>query len=130
MRLLRTREELLTWRAGVPVGAPVAFVPTMGYLHEGHQALLRSGRSLAGAGSLVLSIFVNPTQFGPNEDLAKYPRDEAGDLAAARTAGLDLAFCPDAAAMYPAGAETVVTVPQIAAPLCGCLLYTSPSPRD
>ena len=73
----------------------------------------------ARADVVILTIFVNPTQFGPSEDLAKYPRDEAGDLAAARTCGIDLAFCPDAAAMYPLGAETVVTVPQIAGPLCG-----------
>ncbi len=98
-------------------GLRIAVVPTMGALHEGHLTLLRVARVRADV--VILTIFVNPTQFGPNEDLAKYPRDEAGDLAAARTAGLDLAFCPDAAAMYPAGAETVVTVPQIAAPLCG-----------
>jgi pantoate--beta-alanine ligase len=120
MRLLRTREELLTWRAGVPVGAPVAFVPTMGYLHEGHQALLRSGRSLAGAGSLVLSIFVNPTQFGPSEDLDRYPRDEAGDLAKAAACGVDVAFCPtDPAALYPNGTHTWVEVEGLDRHLCG-----------
>jgi len=120
MQLLRTREELLRWRAGVKVGAPVAFVPTMGYLHEGHLSLLRAGRELAGAGSLVLSIFVNPTQFGPNEDLGRYPRDEAGDLEKARGCGVDVAFCPlDSAALYPNGTQTWVEVEGLDRHLCG-----------
>ncbi len=120
MQLLRTREELLRWRAGVPVGAAVAFVPTMGYLHEGHLSLLRAGRGLAGGGSLVLSIFVNPTQFGPNEDLNRYPRDEAGDLEKARGCGVDVAFCPqDSAALYPNGTHTWVEVEGLGEHLCG-----------
>jgi pantoate--beta-alanine ligase len=98
-------------------GQRIAVVPTMGALHEGHLTLLRTAR--ARADIVILTIFVNPTQFGPNEDLARYPRDEAGDLALARACGIDLAFCPDAPAMYPPGAQTVVTVPEIAAPLCG-----------
>jgi pantoate--beta-alanine ligase len=89
----------------------------MGALHEGHLALLRAAR--ARADLVILTIFVNPTQFGPNEDLAKYPRDEAGDLAKARACGIDLAFCPDAAAMYPAGAQTFVEVRDLQKPLCG-----------
>jgi pantoate--beta-alanine ligase len=98
-------------------GRKIAVVPTMGALHEGHLALLRAARAKCDV--LILTIFVNPTQFGPNEDLAKYPRDEAGDLAKARTCGIDLAFCPDASAMYPAGAQTFVEVRELQQPLCG-----------
>ncbi|HEX7704398.1 MAG TPA: pantoate--beta-alanine ligase [Kofleriaceae bacterium] len=98
-------------------GRTIAVVPTMGALHEGHLELLRSARKRADI--LILTIFVNPTQFGPNEDLAKYPRDEAGDLAKARTCGIDLAFCPEASAMYPAGAQTFVEVRELQQPMCG-----------
>jgi len=98
-------------------GRRIAVVPTMGALHEGHLALLRTARGLADV--VILTIFVNPTQFGPNEDLAKYPRDEAGDLAKARTCGIDLAFCPEAAAMYPPGAQTFVEVRELQKPMCG-----------
>src|SRR5258706_7653983 len=98
-------------------GRIIAVVPTMGALHDGHLALLRAAR--ARADIVILTIFVNPTQFGPNEDLAKYPRDEAGDLAKARRCGIDLAFCPDAAAMYPPGAQTFVEVRELQKPLCG-----------
>jgi pantoate--beta-alanine ligase len=111
-------------------GRRIAVVPTMGALHEGHLALLRAARAKADV--LILTIFVNPTQFGPNEDLAKYPRDEAGDLAKARacgpemepgglrpTGGIDLAFCPDASAMYPPAAQTFVEVRELQQPLCG-----------
>ena len=75
----------------------MGLVPTMGALHEGHLSLIRAARSVNDF--VVVSVFVNPTQFGPNEDLAKYPRDEAGDLAKARTCGIDLAFCPAPEAM-------------------------------
>ena len=98
-------------------GRKIAVVPTMGALHDGHLALVRHARSRADV--VILTIFVNPTQFGPNEDLAKYPRDEAGDLAKARAAGIDLAFCPETEAMYPPGAQTFVEVRELAKPLCG-----------
>jgi pantoate--beta-alanine ligase len=98
-------------------GRKIAVVPTMGALHEGHLALLRAARGKADV--VILTIFVNPTQFGPTEDLSRYPRDEAGDLAKAKTCGIDLAFCPDAAAMYPAGAQTFVEVRELQKPLCG-----------
>ncbi|MBA3538325.1 MAG: pantoate--beta-alanine ligase [Deltaproteobacteria bacterium] len=98
-------------------GRRIAVVPTMGALHEGHLALLRAARACADV--VILTIFVNPTQFGPAEDLTRYPRDEAGDLAKARTCGIDLAFCPDAAAMYPPGAQTFVEVRELQQPLCG-----------
>ncbi len=98
-------------------GQRIAVVPTMGYLHEGHLALLRAGR--ARSDLLVMTLFVNPTQFGPNEELARYPRDEAGDLDKARATGVDLVFATDAAAMYPGGYQTTVEVRELAAPLCG-----------
>ncbi|MBZ0233657.1 MAG: pantoate--beta-alanine ligase, partial [Deltaproteobacteria bacterium] len=98
-------------------GLRIAVVPTMGYLHEGHLSLLRAARARADV--VILTIFVNPTQFGPSEDLSRYPRDEDGDLAKARPCGVDLAFCPDVAAMYPAGAQTFVEVRELAKPLCG-----------
>ena len=98
-------------------GRRIAVVPTMGALHDGHLALLRAARGRADV--VILTIFVNPTQFGPNEDLARYPRDEAGDLAKARACGIDLAFCPDAPAMYPPGSQTFVEVRELSRPLCG-----------
>jgi pantoate--beta-alanine ligase len=118
MRVLRTRAEVQAWRAGAP--GPVAFVPTMGFLHEGHLSLLREGRRRADGGSLVLSIFVNPTQFGPREDLDRYPRDEAGDLAKAEGCGTDVAFCPLArSVMYPYATHTWVDVEGLDRHLCG-----------
>jgi pantoate--beta-alanine ligase len=98
-------------------GRKLAFVPTMGFLHQGHVSLLEAGRRRADV--LILSIFVNPTQFGPNEDLSRYPRDLDGDLAKARGAGTDFAFVPDAGAMYPSGAETFVEVRRLSQGLCG-----------
>jgi pantoate--beta-alanine ligase len=98
-------------------GKKIAVVPTMGALHEGHLTLLRAAR--ARADIVILTIFVNPTQFGPKEDLAKYPRDEDGDLAKARTCGIDLAYCPTTEAMYPAGAQTFIEVRELQQPMCG-----------
>ncbi len=98
-------------------GLRIAVVPTMGFLHDGHLSLLRAARARADV--VILTLFVNPTQFGPNEDLGRYPRDEDGDLAKARACGTDLAFVPAAAAMYPPGAQTFVEVRELAKPLCG-----------
>jgi pantoate--beta-alanine ligase len=89
-------------------GQTVTFVPTMGYLHEGHLSLLREGRKRGDL--LVLSIFVNPTQFAPNEDLDKYPRNFERDEALARECGVDLVFYPEPDTIYPAGYETYVSV--------------------
>src|ERR1043165_7317155 len=98
-------------------GRRIAGVPTMGALHEGHLALLRAARGKADV--VILTIFVNPTQFGPSEDLARYPRDEAGDIAKARGAGIDPAFVPVAAALSPRGSQTFVEVRELQKPLCG-----------
>ena len=96
----RSRSELLALRGT----GPVVFVPTMGALHEGHAKLLRIARERAGAdGTVVLSIFVNPLQFGPNEDLDRYPRTFDDDLAIAGAEGVDVVFAPTVAEMYPDG---------------------------
>ena len=89
-------------------GQTIAFVPTMGFLHEGHLTLLREGRKRGDL--LVLSIFVNPTQFGPSEDLDCYPRDFERDESLASECGVDLIFYPDTEAIYPDGYATYVTV--------------------
>ena len=86
----------------------VGVVPTMGYLHEGHCSLMRRAR--AECTLVVTTIFVNPTQFGPNEDFTRYPRDEERDLAICRAEGVDIVFAPSVEEMYPAGAETTVSV--------------------
>ena len=85
-------------------GALVGLVPTMGYLHAGHMSLVQRARRLAGrGGKVVVSIYVNPTQFGPQEDLSRYPRDFARDVRLCRKAGVDVIFTPDNAQMYPCG---------------------------
>jgi pantoate--beta-alanine ligase len=95
----------------------IVFVPTMGFLHAGHVSLLEDGRRRGD--QLVLSIFVNPTQFAPSEDLARYPRDLEGDLAKAAGAGTDVAFVPGDGEMYPAGYQTFVRVRELEQGLCG-----------
>jgi pantoate--beta-alanine ligase len=95
----------------------IALAPTMGYLHEGHLALMREGRRRADL--LVASIFVNPTQFGPTEDLARYPRDFEHDCAMLRTVPVDVVFAPKAAAIYPDGFQTWVEVIELTKGLCG-----------
>jgi pantoate--beta-alanine ligase len=98
-------------------GKRIAFVPTMGFLHEGHASLLREGRKRGDC--LVLSIFVNPTQFGPNEDLERYPRNLERDCALAEACGVDIIFAPAAAGMYPPGFQTTVSLGPLTEPLCG-----------
>ena len=112
MKIIRSLTAMTAWserlrREGVTIG----FVPTMGALHDGHRALIRAARLRCDA--LVVSIFVNPTQFSPTEDLARYPRPLERDRALCREEGVDVCFEPTAAAMYPEGFETVVTVPEI-----------------
>jgi pantoate--beta-alanine ligase len=95
----------------------IALVPTMGALHEGHLSLVALAKSRAGR--VVASIFINPLQFGPREDLNRYPRDEAGDLAKLEGAGADLVFAPATAEMYPDGFSTRVSVGDLTEDLCG-----------
>jgi len=90
-------------------GRKIALIPTMGALHEGHRELIRQAKRVPGAVVPVVSIFVNPLQFGPNEDLSRYPRPLSDDLEACREEGVELVFAPQAEDMYPPGADTVVT---------------------
>jgi pantoate--beta-alanine ligase len=99
-------------------GVTIGFVPTMGFLHEGHLSLIDEARA-AGATFIVVSIFVNPLQFGPNEDFERYPRDEARDTELLESRNIDLLFLPPVAAMYPAGASTIVKAGDAAASLEG-----------
>ena len=108
------RAHLAPWRKS---GERIALVPTMGTLHAGHLSLVTLAKSKADC--VVVSIFVNPIQFGPREDFNTYPRDEAGDLVKLGEAGADLVFAPDTAAMYPQGFSTKVSVGDLTEDLCG-----------
>ena len=114
MRVLRTRTESGAWRATVD---RVGLVPTMGALHAGHLSLVE--RAAREADATVVSIFVNPTQFGPNEDFAKYPRQEAADIAMLERAAVTAAFVPSVDEMYPKGDRMRVDPGAIALPLEG-----------
>ncbi|MBY0010171.1 pantoate--beta-alanine ligase [Paenibacillus typhae] len=119
MRVVRTvaqlREALDYMRQGGHT--PVGFVPTMGYLHEGHASLLRKAGEKSN--TVVMSIFVNPLQFGPNEDYASYPRDEARDLELAEREGADIVFIPSVEEMYPQPTLTKISVSSLTTRLCG-----------
>lgn len=108
------RELAEAWRRA---GEAIGLVPTMGVLHQGHLALLR--RCRAENGVSVMSLFVNPTQFGRGEDYATYPRDSAGDLAKAQGAGVDAIYAPEAGDMYPDGYATYVEVERLTEGMCG-----------
>jgi len=95
----------------------IGYVPTMGYLHEGHASLMREAK--ANNDIAVLSVFVNPTQFGPNEDLDRYPRDEERDLKLAEESGIDVVFLPTVQEMYPKPSKTSVIVSGLTDRLCG-----------
>lgn len=118
MRLCRNIEEIRTFTNSVQrEGKTVGLVPTMGYLHQGHLTLAREAK--ARCDIVVLSIFVNPTQFGPKEDFTTYPRDIQRDAALAREAGVDVIFAPETTAIYPQGFSTFVDVEGISGVLCG-----------
>ena len=118
MNTFRTKQEVRDQvKAWHREGLTVALVPTMGYLHEGHLSLMRIAKGEADR--VVVSDFVNPTQFGPNEDFAAYPRDEAGDLARCEAVGVDAVFLPTAAEMYAEGATVHVVEDRMSKVLCG-----------
>lgn len=117
MMIATSLEEL--WQALSLLERPLGLVPTMGYLHQGHISLARRAREECR--SVVVSIFVNPTQFGPNEDLSRYPRNVEGDLKLLEAAGTDLVWLPPPEVMYPPGFQTWVTVETLAAPLEGAM---------
>ncbi|MDB5374924.1 MAG: panC, partial [Belnapia sp.] len=105
MKVLRDLPSLRAALAGL---GPLALVPTMGALHEGHLSLIAAARAAAPA--VAVSIFVNPLQFGPNEDLSRYPRQEAADLAMLEASGCDLAWLPSVPVMYPPGRASSIAV--------------------
>jgi len=115
MKVIRTVGELRTALADSP--RPVGLVPTMGFFHDGHLSLMRAAR--AANQTVVVSLFVNPAQFGPGEDLEAYPRDEARDLLEAAAAGVDIVFAPGVDEVYPEGFDTKVLVGGLTEPLDG-----------
>ena len=112
MIIARTADEV-----AATVSGPIAFVPTMGALHEGHASLIR--RAAASGNAVVVSDFVNPTQFGPGEDFERYPRDLAHDAAIAEAAGADVLYAPAVDEVYPDGFATTVDPGPLATELCG-----------
>lgn len=118
MRVVETRVDL---RAALEEarrgGKSIGLVPTMGYLHDGHVSLLRAAREACDV--VVMSLFVNPAQFGPGEDLDTYPRDRERDVAAATAAGVDLLYAPSVSEVYPEGFKTSVSVEGLTEVLCG-----------
>jgi pantoate--beta-alanine ligase len=118
VKFVRAKDELRAQLARARrEGQTVGLVPTMGYLHDGHVSLLRAAR--AECDLVVMSLFVNPTQFGPGEDLDRYPRDEAGDAQLAAEAGVDLIYAPPVEEVYPDGFSTTVEVAGVTEVLCG-----------
>jgi pantoate--beta-alanine ligase len=118
MEVINTIEKVRVIIAGAKsAGKSVGFVPTMGALHEGHFSLIRAARQQCGF--VVVSIFVNPTQFGPGEDIDKYPRPFDADIKACRDLGVDVVFAPTDQQMYPQKNLTWVNVEKLSEPLCG-----------
>jgi pantoate--beta-alanine ligase len=118
MQIIRQPSEMqASARAWKQAGRRIGFVPTMGYLHDGHRSLIERARARADV--VVVSIFVNPIQFGPNEDLSRYPRDFARDEAVCRAAGADALFYPESTSMYAADHSVYVEETRLGSGLCG-----------
>lgn len=118
MNVIKSVKEMQAFsEASRSQGQKIAFVPTMGYLHHGHARLMQEGRKLGDV--LIVSIFVNPTQFGAGEDFEKYPRDWDRDAQLCASAGVDVIFAPTAEEIYPHGYQTSITVSQVTQNLCG-----------
>ncbi|MDI6710659.1 MAG: pantoate--beta-alanine ligase [Bacillota bacterium] len=117
VKVLRTIAEVRDFVREARARGPVGLVPTMGYFHEGHRALMRKAREMCP--TVTVSIFVNPLQFGPQEDLAAYPRDFERDLATAAEEGVDAVFTPSVEEMYPAPQAAFVDIAELTGVLCG-----------
>lgn len=115
--ILKDKAALRAWRSSLPTAAKLGFVPTMGALHAGHISLMELAQ--AGSDRVIASIFVNPLQFGANEDLSRYPRPLEADLAKLEAAGVEAVFLPSVDDMYPSGASTFVDESMVSLPLCG-----------
>lgn len=115
--IVELRERIRSYRISAGPTGTVGLIPTMGFLHEGHASLIR--RSASENGLTVVSVFVNPLQFGPNEDFERYPRNEDQDVALASEAGAHLIFMPGVSEMYPRAPKTLVSVSGITERLCG-----------
>ncbi len=123
MEVIKTIKEMKEFSSQARrAGKTIAFVPTMGYFHEGHLSLMREGRRRGHL--LIISLFVNPTQFGPNEDFKNYPRDFERDSKMAEEVGVDVLFAPEASDMYPLNHQTIVRVEKVTQNLCGRLRPT------
>src|SRR4051812_12974887 len=116
-KILRTVAEARAFAEEARRKGSFALVPTMGFLHDGHLSLIREGKRRAQ--TVAVSIFVNPTQFGPKEDLSRYPRDFEGDVKKCESAGADAIFAPEPAEVYPEGAQTWVEVTEVSQGLDG-----------
>ena len=118
MKTIKTIKEMKEFSSQARrAGKTIAFVPTMGFFHEGHLSLMREGRRRGDF--LMVSLFVNPTQFGPHEDFKNYPRDFERDSKMAREVGADVLFAPEAGEMYPPDHQTIVLVEKVTRNLCG-----------
>jgi len=118
MEVIKTIKEMKEFSSQARrAGKTIAFVPTMGFFHDGHLSLMREGRRRCDL--LIISLFVNPTQFGPNEDFKNYPRDFERDRKMAEEVGADVLFAPEASDMYPSNHQTIVRVEKVTQNLCG-----------
>lgn len=118
MKVINTVAEMVAWSSAMALtGRTIALVPTMGYFHEGHLSLMRHACQLADF--VVVSLFVNPMQFGPSEDLVKYPSDFERDVSMASGVGVNVLFAPTASDMYPQGFQTRISVDRLSEGLCG-----------
>jgi pantoate--beta-alanine ligase len=118
MKTIRTIKEMKEFSSQTRrTGKTIAFVPTMGFFHEGHLSLMREGRKRGDL--LIVSLFVNPTQFGPHEDFKNYPRDFERDSKMAGEVGTDILFAPEGGEMYPPDHQTIVRVEKVTQNLCG-----------
>lgn len=118
MEIIASPVEMQRWsETARRRGETLAFVPTMGFLHEGHLTLMREGRKRATR--LASSLFVNPTQFGPHEDFSRYPRNFDGDCEMMRTVPVDVLFAPEPEVMFPAGSQTWIEATEVTKGLCG-----------